>query len=303
MPSGGGGSKQSTTTKGTQTSTPYQQDAYGNLLQGADSWMNSGGYDKTYAQGHDTVADLTEAQKLGLAGSQQTAGELSKLYSTSGQSALSDYLGPYDPTKTGLTGAIDAMNNQSNFNFETQINPQIRQGAQGAGQYGSSRHGIAEGLARSQLSQQQLNASQTMAFQDQQNFNQNRTNMLNNLGNITKGLNSASGLMYDSGQLEQQQEQNEIAGLLEKWSYENGIALKDLQAYQSLIQGDMGGTVTSNSQTNAKSDGGGSSPWGTIGMIGGAMLGSMAGPGGTMAGAQLGSMAGSSLSSTQASRM
>ncbi|MNV38568.1 hypothetical protein D3C71_1301280 [compost metagenome] len=310
MSGGGGGTKQ--TTNSNQTNTPFQQQQNRNLLAGADAWMQSGGFDKTYFGGQDSVADLTGDQQAGLAGQSQTGQNLQGLFNTSGNAALADYLGTYDPNKTGLNSAIDAANSRSNFNFETQVNPQIRQGATGAGQYGSSRHGIAEGLARGQLAQSQSDNAQTLAFQDQQNFNANRMNALNNLGNISQGLNSGNQLQYNSGQLQQTQNQNEIAGALQKWTYENNVSLDDLKAYQSLISGDMGGTITGQSTT--KSSGGGASPWGTVGAIGGAVLGSFLGPMGTAAGAQLGSMAGNAvggggqsggggLSSTQASRM
>lgn len=292
MPSGGGGSKQSTSS--TQTSTPYQQGSYDNLLSGANAWMQSGGFDKTYFGGQDSVADMTGDQQAGLQGSSQVGQGLQGLFNGAGTSALSDYLGAYDPSKTGLSGAIDAANNRSNFNFETQVNPQIRQGAQGAGQYGSSRHGIAEGLARGQLAQSQSDNAQTLAFQDQQNFNSNRMNALNNLGNIATGLNSGNTMQYNAGQLQQTQNQNEIQGQLQKWAYENNVGLDDLKAYQSLISGDMGGTVTGQSTT--KTSGGNASPWGAVGAIGGSILGSFLGPMGTAAGAQLGSMAGNSLS-------
>lgn len=286
MPSGGGGQKQSTSS--TQTSTPYQQGYYDQLLSGAQSWLQQGGFDKTYFGGQDSVADLTDAQQAGLGGQINTGQQLGNLFGGAGQAALSDYLGAYDPNKTGLTAAIDAANNRSNFNFETQVNPQIRQGAQGAGQYGSSRHGIAEGLARGQLAQSQSDAAQQLAFQDQQNFNANRMNALNNLSNIAQGLNSGNQLQYDAGQLQQTQNQNEIQGALQKWAYENNVGLNDLQAFQQLISGDMGGTVTGQSTT--KTSGGGASPWGAIASIGGAALGSFFGPLGTAAGAQLGSM-------------
>jgi hypothetical protein len=209
---------------------------------------------------------------------------------------LSDYLGEYDPRKTGLTGAIDAANNRSNFNFETQVNPQIRQGAQGAGQYGGSRHGIAEGLARGQLAQSQSDNAQQLAFQDQQNFNANRTNVLNNLGNIASGLNAGNQFQYNAGQLEQTQQQNEIQGMLDKWAYENNVDVNTLSAYKNLISGDMGGTITGQSTTKS-SGGGGSSPWGAIGAIGGAVLGSFVGM--PTLGASLGSMAGNAVGGSQ----
>lgn len=310
MSGGGGGAKQSTTSN--QTTTPYQKDQNNNLLAGADAWMKGGGFDKTYFGGADPVADMTGNQQAGLQGQAGLGSGLQDMYNTQGAAALQDYLGTYDPSKTGLSGAIDAANNRSNFNFETQVNPQIRQGAQGAGQYGSSRHGIAEGLARGQLAQSQSDNAQTLAFQDQQNFNSNRMNALNNLGNISQGLNSGNQLQYNAGQLEQTQQQNEIAGQLQKWSYENNVSLDDLRAYQSLISGDMGGTVSGKSTTNSSTPS--ASPWGTVGAIGGAVLGSFIAPGvGTAMGAQLGSMAGGAvggggqsgggLSSVQASRM
>ena len=64
--------------------------------------------------------------------------------------------------------------------------------------------------------------------------------MLGNLSSITKGLNSGAGLQYDAGTLEQQQQQNEINGQLQKWMYENNASLNDLLAYKQLISGDMG---------------------------------------------------------------
>lgn len=294
MPSGGGGSKQ--TTSSNQTSTPFQQEQNKNLLAGADAWLKSGGYDQTYAGGIDTVADMNQNQQAGLGGQVNLGQNLQGLFGGAGQTALSDYLGAYDPTKTGLQGAIDAANSRSNFNFETQVNPQIRQGAQGAGQYGSSRHGIAEGLARGQLAQSQSDNAQSLAFQDQQNFNANRTNVLNNLGNIAQGLNAGNQLQYNAGQLEQTQSQNEIQGLLDKWAYENNVDVNTLNAYKNLIGGDMGGTVTGNSTTKG-SGGGGSGGWGAIGAIGGAVLGSFVGM--PTLGASLGSMAGNAVGGAQ----
>ena len=286
----GGGGKTSQTT----VETPYQQGQYKNLLNQSDAWLNSGGFDDNYggSAGFDPTANFTQGQTAGLAGSQQTGQALSQLYGGAGQSSLSDYLGAYDPNKTGLTQALSSVNNQMNFDYNTQVAPQVRQGAQGAGQYGSSRHGIAEGLALSQLSQQKLNAGNQLALQDQQQYNQNRLSALGNLSTITKGLNSANGLQFDAGQLQQQQDQNEINGQLQQWAYENNASLNDLLAYQQLISGDYGGT-TSSVGKSPKSGGG---ALGAIGTIGGAVVGSFFGPAGTAAGASAGGAIGNSLS-------
>lgn len=286
----GGGEKQTSTS----TSTPYQQASFNNLIAGADAWRNSGGFDKTYGNGIDPVANMNAGQTAGLSGSQATGSALSALYGGAGQSSLSDYLGAYDPNKTGLTDALKAVNNELDFNFDTQVNPNIRGGAQDAGQYGSSRHGIAEGLARSQLSQQKINTGSQLAMQDQQQYNQNRLGVLNNLSAITKGLNSGNGLQFDAGQLQQTQDQNEINGALQKWAYENNADLNDLLAYQQLISGDMGGTTKT---VQKGSGGGGGGALGAIGTIGGAVVGSMIAPGvGTAVGASAGGALGNGLS-------
>lgn len=288
----GGGGKQTST----QTEIPYQQGQYKNLLNNADSWLSQGGFDKSYggSADFDPMADFTQGQQQGLAGSQATGSALAKLYGGAGQSSLADYLGPYDPNKTGLTSALGAVNNQLDFNYGTQIAPQVRQGATDAGQYGSTRHGIAEGLALSQLSQQKMNAGNQLAMQDQQAYNQNRLTTLGNLSTITKGLNSGSGLQYDAGSLQQQQDQNEINASLQKWAYENNASLNDLLAYQQLISGNYGGTTTGVSKGGG---GGGGGALGAIGTIGGAVVGGMfGGPAGAAAGASVGGAAGNALS-------
>lgn len=284
---GGGTQKQSSTS----TQTPVQAEQYDKLLHNADAWLQNGGFNKQYGVA-DPVANMNAGQQSGLSGSQATGQALSQLYGNQGQSSLADYLGAYDPNKTGLTGAIQASNNALDWNYGTTVAPQVRQGATDSGQYGSTRHGVAEGIALSQLSQQKSNAANTMAFQDQQQYNQNRLGVLNNLSTITKGLNSANGLQYDAGVLQQQQDQNEINGQLQKWAYENNASLNDLLAYQQLISGNYGGTTASTGKSSGGDSGGGA--LGTIGTIGGAIVGGFYGN--PAAGAAVGGAIGNGLS-------
>ena len=279
----GGSQKQSSTS----TSTPHQQEEYDKLLGGATGWLEGGGFDKNYggSADFDPVANFTPEQLAAIQSMSGTGAGLSDIYNGLGMESLRDSLGAYDPTKTGLNDALANMYEQSNFDFDTNQAGQIRQGAQGAGQFGSSRHGIAEGLARSRLSQNQSNAASQMALQDQQNWNTQRQNTLNNLSAISKGLNSGNIIGYDAGALQQGQSQAEIKGQLEKWAYENNVDLNDLAAYKQLISGDMGGTT----QTTSKGSGGGSSGLGALGSLGGAALGFMVGgPMGAMTGSQVG---------------
>lgn len=268
---GGGKDKSETTT----TSKPMQTPQYQNLLKESDSWLNSGGFDQNYggSADFDPVANMTQGQTDAIGSMSQTGSALQQLYNSQGQSSLGNFLGSYDPQKTGLNDAIAASNNQMDWNYQTAVAPQVRQGATGAGQFGSSRHGIAEGLALSQLSQQKMNNASQLAYQDQQAYNQNQLAALNNLSAISKGLSSGAGLSYDAEALQQNQDQREIAGQLEKWAYENNVDLNNLLAYKQLISGDMGGKVTS--QTEGSS--GGSGFGGMLSSVGGQFAGSYAG--------------------------
>jgi hypothetical protein len=271
---GGGGDKQEQTSE--QDSTPYQTKQFQSLLQGADLWVKNGGFSPNYGgvKDFDSVANMNNAQTSALTGTQTLGGNLQGTLNSQGVASLGDYLGAYNPDKTGLTGAINASNEAMNWDYGTQVAPQIRQGATDAGQYGSTRHGVAEGIAQSRLSQQKMNAANTMAYQDQQAYNQNRLGVLGNLSSITQGLNSGNALALGAGNAQQQQAQNEINGQLEKWAYENNVALNDLTAYKALISGDMGGSSKSSSQG---SGGGGSGGWGALASFGGSALGSYMG--------------------------
>lgn len=277
----GGSSKSTSTTKHTQDKQ------YKTLLGKSDQWLNSGGFDQSYG-GSDTfdpVANFTGGQASGVASMQQTGANLSDIYNGLGSDSITRYLGAYDPQKTGLNDAMSAAAEQATFDFETGQMGNIRQGAIDAGQFGSSRAGIAEGLARGRLAQGIAANNAQMAYQDQQAYNQNQLNALGNLSAITKGLASGSGLQYDAGALEQQQQQKEIQGQLDKWAYENNVDANTLLAYKQLISGDMGG------KTTTKSSGGGGSGLGSaLGAVGGFALGNMIAPGvGGMVGMQAGS--------------
>jgi hypothetical protein len=280
---GGGG-------KSTSTSTPVQSAQNSNLLNKSDAWLNAGGFDKNYggSAGFDPVANMTQGQQSGITGMGNTGSSLANLYAGQGQESLDAYLGKYDPNATGVNDAISNANQQSQYDFETGQMGNIRQGATDAGQFGSSRAGIAEGLARGQLARSQATNAANMTYQDQQQFNNNRLNTLNNLSSITKGLGSGSALEYDAGALDQQQQQKELQGQLEKWGYENNVNANDLLAYKQMISGDMGGTTVSKAPKT-----GGSGIGSALGAVGGFALGNMIAPGvGGMAGMQAGSALG-----------
>ena len=273
---GGGGSKEQEQTS-EQDSTPYQTQQFDTLLKGANTWLSQGGFQKQYggSSGFDSVANMNATQTGALEGSAAIGNQLQGVLGSSGLSSLGDYLGAYDPNKTGLTGAINASNEAMNWDYGTSVAPQIRQGATDTGQFGSTRHGVAEGIAQSRLSQQKMNAANTMAFQDQQAYNQNRLGVLGNLSSIATGLNAGNTMALGAGTAQQQQAQNEINGQLERWAYENNVSLNDLTAYKALISGDMGGSSKGSSQTSGAN--GGSGGLGALASFGGSALGSYMG--------------------------
>lgn len=277
--------------KSTSTSTPFQSAQFGKLLSSADQWLSGGGFQDQYAGGRDIVADFTPEQQAGLASMGQTGATLSDIYNGAGTSSLSSFLGEYDPAKTGLKAAQGAAAEQAMFDFETGQIGNIRQGAQNAGQFGSTRAGIAEGLARGRLAQGIAANNANMALADQQNFRSQQLQTLGNLTGITKGLSSGGGLQFDTGGLAQQQQQKEIQGDLQKWAYENNVDLNELLAYKELISGDMGGTNTQKTK-----GGGGGGLGAALGTLGGAALGGMFGgvPGATL-GANLGGSTGAGI--------
>jgi len=277
------GSKKSSGSSTSVTNTKHKQDKqYGRLLGGADSWLSSGGYDKHYGGRDDfnPVATLNPNMTSGIAGIAGGGSQLSNIYGTMGQDTLKQNLGAWDPNATGVNKAIQGALEQSMWDFETNQMPDIRQGAIGSGQGGSTRHGIAEGIARSRLAQGGQNLAGNMLYNDQQQHLGRQQQTLQGLQGITTGLLSGDSERYRAGSLEQHQEQKELLGQLDKWAYENNISANDLAMYKQLISGDMGGVATS---TGEGGGGGGGALGGfgsAIGSIGGSLLSSFLGSGG-----------------------
>lgn len=291
---GGGSGK--TKTDMTTTTTHKQDKNYDQLLGGASDWLSSGGFDKNYGgvEGFDPVADLNQGQLDSLGNQSSTGKGLQDILGTSGMQGLQDMLGQYDPSKTGLNAALGAANERMNFDFGTQVMPGVRQGASEAGQFGSSRHGIAEGLALDRLSQNQANVGAQMAMQDQQSWNAQRASAMNNLQGISQGLNAGNIIDYNANAKLQSQEQSEKQGALEKWAYDNNVDVNTLDAYKQLVSGDMGGTQRQQGWTKAPSTGGGGGS--AIGSIAGGIAGSFFGPAGTALGSAAGGAIGGAMS-------
>jgi len=225
----GGGSK----SKQRQTNRAYQTPQFDTLLNLAEGGLVEGGfYDKQYGGGEQTLAGPTGAQEQLWGGLTETGGSLDLA-----MQGLNKQLGAYDPNNPALSGAIDMAAGDVTRNLQENLLPSIGGAAGQAGQYGSTRHGIAQGLAMRGASEQVSDIATQMRLQDMQAHQAGQQQAISNLGSITSGLEFAGGG-------EQRAEQSRLDDLFAKWEYESGVGLQDLMAYKGLISGDMGGTST-----------------------------------------------------------
>ena len=224
----GGGSKQKQKT----TQTARQDPQFGNLLGRADTMLQDGFYDKEYAGGQQTLAGQTSEQQALIERLTGSGGALEL-----GLGGLEQQLGAYDPNNAALTSAIDMAAGDVTRNLQENVLTSIADSSGQAGQFGSTRHGIAQGIAMRGATEQIGDIATQMRLQDMQAHQQGQQSALANLGNLTAGLEYTAGG-------EQRAEQSRLDDLFAKWEYESGVGLQDLMAYKGLISGDMGGTQT-----------------------------------------------------------
>lgn len=217
---------------GSQQTNALQQNQYRTLLNAADARFTGGGFfDKQFAGGRPTLANLTPEQKA-LQERMTGVGGIS----SGALSALERQLGPYDANNPALTAAIDAATGDVARGLKEGGLIDIDQGAVGAGQFGSSRQGVAEGLAIRGAGEQMSDIATQMRLQDLQAFQNTQQNALANLGNLTQGIEYAGGG-------EQREEQRQLDELFREWEYTSGVDLQNLMTYKGLVSGDMGGSA------------------------------------------------------------
>lgn len=150
---GGGGSagnagSQSTTATTTQNITPEQRRLLDQVVPTAENFLQDFGEPFPDSAVAPFTADQNQAFQL----AREVAGRVSKEYLPYAQSGLdfTNFLfGPaLDPrTNPGLQGAIDAAVRPISRELTQSVLPQLRSGTSLLGTPGSSRQGIAEGLA------------------------------------------------------------------------------------------------------------------------------------------------------------
>ena len=162
-----------------------------------------------------------------------------------------------------LQDMVDAALSANTRQFETQVMPGLRSGYLGAGQYGSSRQGIAEGLATEALARENATTSSGMfgtAFEnirkgnlDAQVANQSADLSAGQLGlsaaqtipQVTDQTLRGYGLLSDIGGVKKEQEQKTIDEARAKWDYEQNQDYDSLLRYAQMVNPTMFPQTTS----------------------------------------------------------
>jgi hypothetical protein len=181
------------------------------------------------------------------------------------QFLLGDVLNP--ASNPNLQAAVDAALGRTTRAFNEDVLPQLRSTYIGAGQGGSTRQGVAEGIASDRLQQNMANTASTMYSNA---YGQGLDAMLRGVALTPQTgqlLLQPSGVTSAVGAEQQAMDQAQLSDLVNRWNFEQNAPWQELAQYGQLVSGNFGGT--SNSSSNA----GGTQTNPLLGAAGGALAG------------------------------
>lgn len=224
----------------TSTFTPVQAGQIQELLQGASGQFQKGFFDPSVFN-QSGVAGFTPQQLQALQQQEAQAGSLSR-FTPQAEAGIQQL----------LSGQINPIfeqqaQQQANFlqrNFERNVLPTIGDQFQGSGQFGSSRQGIAEGIAASDLNQDIQRQTSNIFATGAQQAQQGQQFALSNLGSLLGQAQAPSQQLFNVGSQFQQQNQAQLTDQLQRNLALQQLPLAELQAFQGLISGNYGGTTT-----------------------------------------------------------
>lgn len=162
--------------------------------------------------------------------------------------------------------AVDAAINPVIQNFNRTVLPAQTMNAMVNSGLGSSRQGIAEGIARSDLNQQLLNTTATMADRAYTQGQNTELAALRQAPTTYASWMQPATAVSQVGAQNQAVEQQKLDDAMTAWNFERSKSMDALQQWANLLGYGSGGTSTSTT-----SGGGGGSKLGNA--IGGAMTG------------------------------
>jgi len=229
---------------------PYLQDLYAQGYSQLPQMNDMADQASSQYLKHQTVPGRDSDAEIAYQNARQSFGDTlgqDNVYGQTGQQAagaLQGFLGGDPVQNPYLQANVDRAFSSVNNNLQRNILPMIGGEAAQAGQYGSSRHGIAEGLALSDANSQATGMAQEMYSNAYDQGMQNRLNAAQQ----SQGLMNAG---TQAGLAEQQGYQNLFnLGMLEGGAYDRAAAsqYQPLAAYAQLL-----GSPTTLSNTNVPS--------------------------------------------------
>lgn len=274
---GGSGSSSSTTSTKVEIPEEFQPYLYGSsgVLPDAQSLYKSGQLSPVPTKS----ATTTKAQNMAL----DTANQLQNTWLPQFQSLYKDMSNQQQLSGSQqLTDAMNAASADLKSQYANVTNPAIEDAALSAGQFGGSRQGIAEGLAKSELDKNILNTNAQLQYgalaQDVQNTLAGQQ-LAGSYSATLADLMQAPATLYSQVGNAQDTYADAV----------NAAPATNLINYSEIIRSMLPGT---NSATTTS--GGGTSTTKSVlgGAASGAAMGSMFGPWGTAIGAGVGGLAG-----------
>jgi hypothetical protein len=238
-------SKSAGATQTTSSSAPasFQQPYIDQMLSEAKRLYGTGG--PQFFPG-STVAGFTPQEEAGHTAIAGAAGQMADTFTNSVAPAIQTGLGAIDVANNPyVKAAAEAAIRPVTENLQQNILPSIRNAAVGTGNQGSTRQGIAEGLAIK-------GANQTAADTTASMYSNAYNSGLSSLGNTLSMIPSLQEASLQPGQtitgLGEQQRALEQANLNEqiaRWQYEQALPYQNLTEFANLARGQYGGTGTS----------------------------------------------------------
>lgn len=274
---GGSGSSSSTTSTKVEIPEEFQPYLYGSsgVLPDAQSLYKSGQLSPVPTKS----ATTTTAQNMAL----DTANQLQNTWLPQFQSLYNDMSNQQQLSGSQqLTDAMNAASADLKSQYANVTNPAIEDAALSAGQFGGSRQGIAEGLAKSELDKNILNTNAQLQYgalaQDVQNKLAGQQ-LAGSYSSTLANLMQAPATLYSQVGNAQDTYADAV----------NAAPAANLINYSEIIRSMLPGT---NSATTTS--GGGTSRTKSVlgGAASGAAMGSMFGPWGTAIGGGIGALSG-----------
>lgn len=283
---GGGGSSKSTTSTKVEIPPEFYPYLYGSsgVLPAAQSLYKSGQLSPVPTKS----ATTTTAQNMAL----DTANQLQNTWLPQFQSLYNDMSNQQQLSGSQqLTDAMNAASADLKSQYANVTNPAIEDAALSAGQFGGSRQGIAEGLAKSELDKNILNTNAQLQYgalaQDVQNTLAGQQLAGSYSATLADLMQAPTTLYSQVGNA-----QDAYADAVKAAPAANLINYSEI--IRSMLPGTNSATTTSGGGTSTtKSVLGGAASGAAMGsMLAGASSGAITGPVGMGVGAALGGLAG-----------